>query len=84
MLELAGAHGVPVLCHCFFRTPENLPGELSPNDIAYLAERYPKTRLIMAHLGAKWMQGVRAVKPYSNVWTDFSAPVPLWGVSSMR
>lgn len=72
VLELAGARGVPVLCHCFYRTEKNLPGELSPNDIAFLAKRYPNTRLIMAHLGGKWVQGVRAIKPYPNVWTDIS------------
>ncbi len=72
VLELAGARGVPVLCHCFYRTEKNLPGELSPNDMVYLAERFPNTRLVMAHLGGKWVQGVRAIKPYPNVWADIS------------
>jgi predicted TIM-barrel fold metal-dependent hydrolase len=72
VLELAGARRVPVLCHCFYRTGGNLPGELSPSDMVVLAERFPKTRLIMAHLGGKWIQGVNAIKRHSNIWTDFS------------
>lgn len=72
VLELAAEREVPVLCHAFFRSGGNLPGELSPTDIAHLATRYPQASLIMAHMGGQWIQGVRAIKPYPNVWTDFS------------
>lgn len=72
VLELAAEHGVPVLCHAFYRSGGNLSGELSPTDIAHLAARHPQARLIMAHMGGQWIQGVRAIRPYPNVWTDFS------------
>jgi len=72
VLKLAAARGVPVLCHAFYRTGGNLRGELSPNDIAYLADRFPQTRFVMAHLGGQWVQGVRTIRPYANVWTDLS------------
>ena len=72
VLELAAERNVPVLCHAFYRSGGNLPGELSPTDIAHLAARYPQARLIMAHMGGQWIQGVRAIRPYPNVWTDFS------------
>jgi predicted TIM-barrel fold metal-dependent hydrolase len=72
VLEFAASRGVPVLCHSFYRTGGNLPGELSPTDIVYLASRYPDAKLIMAHLGGQWLRGVRAIKAYRNVWTDFS------------
>ena len=72
VLELAAARGAPVLIHAFYRTPGNLFGELSPTDVAHLAARYPQARIVMAHLGGQWRQGVAAVQPYRNVWTDIS------------
>jgi len=72
VLEFATERNAPVLCHAFYRSGGNLYGELSPTDIAHLAARYPQARLVMAHLGGQWLPGVRAVKPYPNVWADFS------------
>ena len=72
VLEFAYAHQVPVLIHSFYRTGGNLRGELSPTDIAHLAQRYPRTPIVMAHLGGQWQRGVRVVRPYPNVFVDFS------------
>jgi len=72
VFEFATARKAPVLCHSFYRTGGNLPGELSPTDIAHLAVRYPAARLVMAHMGGQWLRGVRAIKSCPNVWTDFS------------
>jgi predicted TIM-barrel fold metal-dependent hydrolase len=72
VLEFAAERNAPVLCHAFYRSGGNLPGELSPTDIANLAARYPQARLIMAHMGGQWIQGVRAIRSYPNVWTDLS------------
>jgi predicted TIM-barrel fold metal-dependent hydrolase len=70
VLELAQQRGVPVLLHSYERTGGNLHGELSPADIAGLADRYPQANLIMAHLGGLWLRGVRVVQPYPNVYAD--------------
>lgn len=72
VLELAQARRVPVLIHAFYRAGGNLPGELSPSDIARLAGRYPRAPIVMAHLGGQWQRGVRVVRPYPNVSVDFS------------
>lgn len=72
VLEFASQRQVPVLCHAFYRAGGNLPGELSPADVARLAARYPKARLVMAHLGGQWSRGIRSIGSYPNVWTDFS------------
>jgi len=72
VLEFAQAHQVPVLIHSFYRTGGNLSGELSPTDIAHLAQSYPRTSIVMAHLGGQWQRGVRVVRPYPNVSVDFS------------
>ncbi len=79
VFELATARKIPVLCHSFYRTGGNLSGELSPSDIAHLATRYPEARLVMAHMGGQWLWGVRAIKPYPNVWTDFSGSRAYFG-----
>lgn len=72
VLEWAAARQTPVLIHAFYRTGGNLPGELSPTDVAHLAARFPAARIVMAHLGGQWRQGVAAVQPYRNVWSDIS------------
>jgi len=72
VLEFAQVHQVPVLIHSFYRTGGNLRGELSPTDIARLAQCYPGTSIVMAHLGGQWQRGVRVVRPYPNVFVDFS------------
>ncbi|MBC8255478.1 MAG: amidohydrolase family protein [Ardenticatenia bacterium] len=72
VLEFAQSRQAPVLIHSFYRTGGNLRGELSPTDIAHLAPRYPRAPIVMAHLGGKWQRGVRVVRPYPNVFVDFS------------
>jgi len=70
VLELAQDRGVPVLIHAFERTGGNQRGELAPDDIAHLARRYPRTSIVMAHMGGVWQRGVRTIRPYRNVYTD--------------
>lgn len=72
VLELAQERRVPVLIHSFYRSGGNSRGELSPTDIAHLAGRYPRARIVMAHLGGQWQRGVRVVRPYPNVSVDIS------------
>jgi len=72
VLDAAVARDIPVLCHTFYRTGGNLPGELSPADVVDFSRRYPTAKLIMAHLGGQWLRGIRAVKSCPNVWVDFS------------
>ena len=70
VLEFAQTHQAPVLIHTSYRTGGNLQGELSPADIADLAQRFPRVQMVMAHLGGKWQRGVRVVRPYTNVFVD--------------
>jgi predicted TIM-barrel fold metal-dependent hydrolase len=72
VLELAQERGVPVLIHTFDRSGGNLPGELGPGDIAHLARRYPRVRMIMAHFGGNWQRGLRVVRDCANVFSDCS------------
>lgn len=54
----------------------NQPGESTPQDVALLAERFPKVPLICGHSGGDWELGVRAVRRHENVLIEFSGSDP--------
>src|SRR5688572_26329005 len=51
---------------------ESERGESTPMDVARLAERFSDVPLICGHSGGDWELGVRAVRPYENVYVEFS------------
>ena len=51
-------------------------GESTPTDVALLAERFPAVPLICGHSGGDWELGVRAVRPFKNVYIEFSGSDP--------
>lgn len=51
-------------------------GESTPMDVALLAERFPSVPLICGHSGGDWELGVRAVRPFENVYIEFSGSDP--------
>ncbi|HEV2125277.1 MAG TPA: amidohydrolase family protein [Chloroflexota bacterium] len=72
----AAGYGIPVLLHvCQHRTHE-LPGQYVSDgrEVAYLAERLPHAKLILAHMsgGGDWAYSMKAVRPYPNVFLDIS------------
>jgi uncharacterized protein len=54
----------------------NVPGESTPADVALLAERFPEVPLICGHSGGDWELGVRTVRPFENVFIEFSGSDP--------
>jgi predicted TIM-barrel fold metal-dependent hydrolase len=52
------------------------PGESTPMDVAHLAARFPEVPLICGHSGGDWQLGVRAVRPFDNVYIEFSGSDP--------
>ncbi|OAI48319.1 hypothetical protein AYO44_07375 [Planctomycetaceae bacterium SCGC AG-212-F19] len=54
----------------------NQPGESTPEDVALLARRFPEVPLICGHSGGDWELGVRAVRPFKNVYIEFSGSDP--------
>ncbi len=81
--EEAGRRNVPLLHHAWdTRTMGALQGDVvqtSPADIAALARRFPRTRIVMAHLAGVGCIGVLEVKPLPNVWVDTSGGQPFAG-----
>ena len=80
IVEKAIELNVPILQHAYLRLTDNLPGESYPIDVAFLASRYPQTKIIMAHIGHDWQKGIAEIKDYSNVWVDTSGLDPESGL----
>ena len=57
----------------------NLPGESSPMNLAVLAQRFPEVQMICGHAGGDWEFGARAIRPYENVFFEFSGADPQSG-----
>jgi hypothetical protein len=54
--------------------------ESNPADIADLARRHPKTKIIMTHLTGCGPRGVLDIRPCPNVYVDTSGSQPFSGV----
>ncbi|MDA0748342.1 MAG: amidohydrolase family protein [bacterium] len=72
--------GVPVLQHAWDKTTGNLPGEPFPQDVAHLARRHPKAKIIMAHLNGCGLRGVEHVKDCPNITVDTGGGDPETGL----
>jgi predicted TIM-barrel fold metal-dependent hydrolase len=71
---------VPVLQHAWEKTTGNLPGESTPADVAELARRHPRARIIMAHLNGAGLRGIEAIVDCPNVVVDTSGGDPQSGI----
>lgn len=54
----------------------NSPGESTPMDVTLLAKRYPNLALICGHSGGDWELAARAIRPYPNVFLEFTGSDP--------
>lgn len=80
IMEQAVTYDVPVLQHAWRKTTGNLPGESFPADVADLARRHPRARIIMAHLNGCNPAGVEDVRHCDNVYVDTSGGDPETGM----
>ena len=80
IMEAAVAKDVPVLQHAWLKTTGNLPGESTPFDVAGLARRHPRARIIMAHLNGVGHRGIEAITDVPNVVVDTSGGDPESGM----
>ena len=51
-----------------------------PSDIADLASRFPKAKIIMAHLTGAGVRSILEIQPFHNVWVDTSGSQPFSGI----
>jgi predicted TIM-barrel fold metal-dependent hydrolase len=70
-----------ILQHTWWKAGGNLPGESTPDDLAALAARHPDATLVCGHTGGDWERGVRAIRPFKNVYADLAGGDPTTGVT---
>lgn len=70
LVEWVTANGGFTLLHAWYKATGNLPGESTAADVATLAQRYPQSIFIMAHIAGDWERGVKAVRNCPNVLVD--------------
>lgn len=76
-LEKRGAF---LLHHAWYKTVGKAHQESTAADIANLAGRWARVRIVMAHLTAAGHRGVQDVKPCPNVFVDTSGSQPFAGM----
>jgi uncharacterized protein len=82
--EAALERGWPILYHSYYRTHgEAPPHEAPPLEIAEWAARYPQGQFIMAHFGAQFEHGLRAIEHCKNVAVDYSGSINEKGAYEM-
>lgn len=59
------------------------PGESTPMDLVAVAKRHPDVPLICGHTGGTWELGIRAVRPYGNIYVDLAGSDPTNGFVEM-
>ena len=82
--EAALARGWTILYHSYYRPHgEAPPNEAPPMEIAELAYRYPDGQFIMAHMGAQFEHGLRAIADCPNVAVDYAGSINEKGAYEM-
>ncbi len=88
IMRLAAEFNVHVYIHTWLKvggTPRlpgggNLESESTPMDVAVIAQRFPQVTIICGHSGGDWELGVRAVRPFKNVFLEFAGSDPHSGM----
>jgi len=83
LMRLAIEYDVPILIHTAHRLyPRDRPNENTPTDIRALARKWPRARIIMAHVtgGGDWEYALNIVRDVSNVYVDVGGSVQDSGV----
>ena len=83
IVTLATQLDAVVFQHTWIKTTGNLPGESTPADLAALAARHPRAKLICGHAGGNWERGIRAVRPFNNVYLGTAGSDPTAGLVEM-
>ncbi len=74
--ELLQEYDIPLLFHTWYKTVNKYVYESDPSDIADLASRFPKLRILMAHLTGCGKRGVQDIRRFDNVFIDTSGSQP--------
>ncbi|MBQ6473721.1 MAG: amidohydrolase family protein [Victivallales bacterium] len=80
IMEELLAFGAPLLQHTWYKTEQKYAGESDPRDVAALARRWPRNRIVMAHLCGCGHRGVEDIAECPNVYVDTSGAQPEAGL----
>ncbi len=83
IIALATELEAPVLQHTWIKVTGNLPGESTPQELAELAARHPRSMLVCGHTGGDWETGIRAILLHPNVSADLAGGDPTAGLTEM-
>ncbi|NSW92731.1 MAG: amidohydrolase family protein [Firmicutes bacterium] len=76
LAEALQAYNIPILFHAWYKTVQKYEYESDPSDIANLASRFPKLRILMAHLSGCGKRGIQDIKEHNNILIDTSGSQP--------
>jgi predicted TIM-barrel fold metal-dependent hydrolase len=87
IIRLAAELGAVIYIHTWIKVGgdprypggANLKGESTPMNVATLAKRFPDVAMICGHSGGDWELGARAIRPYENIFFEFSGADPQSG-----
>jgi len=83
IIQMATRLNAAVYQHTWLKVDGNLPGESTPMDLAQLASRHPRARLICGHAGGEWESGIRAIRASKNVHLEVAGGDPTAGIVEM-
>lgn len=83
IVQLATRIQIPIYQHTWLKITGNLPGESTPSDLAELASRHPQAMLLCGHAGGDWEHGIRAIRPFKNVYLETAGGDPTAGIVEM-
>jgi uncharacterized protein len=69
--------------HTWLKTDGNYPGESTPMELAKMASRHPKAKLICGHTGGDWERGIRAIRSQHHVAIGIGGSDPTAGFVEM-
>lgn len=72
LADVLQAYDIPLLFHAWYKTVQKFEFESDPSDIADLASRFPRLRILMAHLVGCGKRGAQDIKKHKNVFIDTS------------
>lgn len=72
-------HDIPVLWHSWYKSTCKFQFESDPSDIAYFAKKFPRLRVLMAHMTGCERRGIQDIKNCPNVVVDTSGAQPYDG-----
>ncbi len=83
IIRKAEKQNAVIFQHTWIKTTGNLKGESTPMQLVELAKKFPEAKFICGHAGGVWELGIRAIRPYSNIFVETAGSSPTAGFVEM-